>query len=366
MAALLFHTSHYNVMISLKDYIRKSYNTKVSKILLLFIALNIIILPFALNPTLSTLALAKFVASLGLLLWLLYAAQTIPIHNMSPLILASMTLAIACNMFEMQSDGYINYIFQTKSETRKFDIEYLNRSLSFLALFVWVSAAAGRKIKYVPTILLLSMLYYLFHTKADATKVGLACGIIAYWMLSLHKRFIYVISSSTFLILLVTPLCVWYIVHHITPEMLESLPLSWRHRVYIWRNVFDLIQQSPWIGYGFNASAELHMLQQGQYVVDPVFGIKLKLFSSHPHNGPIQVLLEAGILGVWLYAAFWSQVLYMVYQKHEAHAKYAVGMVITYIVISLFSFNIWMSWWLGSIVLSYFMLLILFERNIRE
>lgn len=76
------------------------------------------------------------------------------------------------------------------------------------------------------------------------------------------------------------------------------LPDSTLHRLIIWRQVLDLwISENPLFGAGARASKTLSG-RLGQ--VTMASGTEISLVSAHPHNVPIQILYEFGLVGYGL------------------------------------------------------------------
>ena len=83
--------------------------------------------------------------------------------------------------------------------------------------------------------------------------------------------------------------------------VLGPLPDSMLHRLIIWRSVLDLWMEGRWLtGAGARAA---HTLTDRLGDITLESGVDLPLVSAHPHNVPIQVLYEFGLIGYALAVA---------------------------------------------------------------
>ncbi|NNU16947.1 hypothetical protein HK107_11515 [Parvularcula sp. ZS-1/3] len=88
------------------------------------------------------------------------------------------------------------------------------------------------------------------------------------------------------------------------PQLLtvSSLPDSVLHRLIIWRTVLDLWAEGRTLtGAGARAT---HTLTDRLGAVTLESGAQIPLVSSHPHNLPVQLLYEFGLIGYGLVIAF--------------------------------------------------------------
>ena len=71
----------------------------------------------------------------------------------------------------------------------------------------------------------------------------------------------------------------------------EWLDGSARHRVEIWNYTADLIGRKPLTGWGFDAARSIPKARPFEQVGER------ELMPLHPHNAPLQILLELGAVG---------------------------------------------------------------------
>ena len=110
-------------------------------------------------------------------------------------------------------------------------------------------------------------------------------------------------------------------------------PPSWDHRLNIWAFATDRILEHPMRGWGIDASR--------------TFGSAIPL---HTHNAPLQIWLELGAFGAAMAAAFYAWILYGVVGwtgVDRRDGAMAAGALVSYLVVSGFSFGVWQEWWLA-------------------
>jgi O-antigen ligase len=134
------------------------------------------------------------------------------------------------------------------------------------------------------------------------------------------------------------------------------------HRLVIWRFTSSKILERPVLGYGLRAGRKVPggersvMLSQGDRLV------KRRVFSLHPHNGPLEWWLELGLPGAVL-GALAVFLLFRWPQRIDEPITRAlvVGQLVTAFGIFNLSFGAWQVWWLVTLVLAALVTLIVIE-----
>lgn len=124
-----------------------------------------------------------------------------------------------------------------------------------------------------------------------------------------------------------------------------TLPSSWVHRLAIWDFVAARIAESPWIGWGFDASK--HLPGGAEPIV--IRGIETVPLPSHPHNGSLQVWVELGAPGALLLAAVFAGAARAIRAPGLARAEVAAraaGLAAYFVMFSL-SYGAWQNWWIA-------------------
>ncbi|MCI3132763.1 O-antigen ligase family protein [Phenylobacterium aquaticum] len=141
-----------------------------------------------------------------------------------------------------------------------------------------------------------------------------------------------VAAILTAAIYLTAPALVWAARAAGVYQQLEhAVPLSWSERMGYWRHASDWISDHPARGWGLDSSK--------------MFGPGIIL---HPHDGPLQIWLELGLIGAVGAAVFWVALWNGLSRKSRDPAA-AVGAATAtiYLVFGAFSFGVWQEWWLA-------------------
>ncbi|MFK7973384.1 MAG: O-antigen ligase family protein [Rickettsiaceae bacterium] len=267
-------------------------------------------------------------------------------------------MAMIIFLFEFLSDGYINSLFRREiqqKDSHEFYLHYLNRGCSLLSLFAWfVLAALLRKKKYVLSALIYIVLLFVFAISDSlASFVGfIAAGLVfiatRYSFLSNPKLIsvVLIISSLAFISLtfLMDP--------YKTSNQNSFLPCSAKHRLFIWSFTAGKIAEKPIAGWGHGSS---RMFQIPENNIITYEGYTFHPLPIHPHNNLSQILLENGIIGLFLYGALIIKYIFAwhKYTKSKSSALLNIrsagyAFFVSFFVISLIAFNMWQSWWLCS------------------
>lgn len=87
----------------------------------------------------------------------------------------------------------------------------------------------------------------------------------------------------------------------------------------------------------------------------------------HPHNTTLQVWLELGLVGVFLYGilflSLWRRIIY---EKNTTRLKVSLlsGTALSIFLINQSSFGLWQTWWLSTIALSIIFLNIIIKKKV--
>lgn len=200
---------------------------------------------------------------------------------------------------------------------------------------LWPVAALGASPKFRPWLALAMAAGVGAAAKAfssDAPLLGLVVGPVAGLMVWLWPRLgpkaLAAVAAAIFLSM---PAAVWSIRHYLNWGALEAaLPKSDSMRMDYWSHAIDWIWMRPLRGWGLDASRS--------------FGPGIKL---HPHNQPLQVWMELGVIGAILAAAFWGVAFAGLSRpRRDLTAAAAAASAAVYILFGV-NFGVWQEWWLG-------------------
>lgn len=178
-----------------------------------------------------------------------------------------------------------------------------------------------------------------------ALILGGVFAALAYWKprFGLTLGFLFAVASLIFAPIL------GFISAQIDVESLRHLPLSWEHRVRMWAYSWELIQQAPLIGHGFDASRFYEEL-----TFKAPDGRDIVVMSMHPHNIGLQIWLETGIVGVLLAVAFLLGLMKAALKicRQPGLASAACGLLVTIAASGAATVGAWQHWWWALIVLA--------------
>ena len=132
-------------------------------------------------------------------------------------------------------------------------------------------------------------------------------------------------------------------------DLMRKIPLSWEHRLRMWAYSWELIQQAPLIGHGFDAARSFDSL-----TFRAPDGRDILVMSMHPHNIGIQIWLETGLVGVVLAIGFLLSLLKTALKTCTSalRAFAAAGLLATVATSGAVTVGVWQHWWWALIVLS--------------
>ena len=114
----------------------------------------------------------------------------------------------------------------------------------------------------------------------------------------------------------------------------DRLTASWAARTDIWAFAAERIAEQPLRGWGLDASR--------------TFGLSIPL---HPHDAPLQLWLELGLVGVVIAMAFWfllARRLAAMADVSPSAAATAAASAAAYFTVGALSFGVWQEWWLAA------------------
>ncbi len=190
---------------------------------------------------------------------------------------------------------------------------------------------------------------------AETAKIAILAGLAAFglaWMLPRVTRAALAVSLA--LAILAMPVVLGAV---LASAPAGRLPFSAAHRVVIWDFSLARIAERPLAGWGFEASraipggkanatpATLDRLG----ITDPTQRARFDLRNAeslplHPHNAPLQLHLELGLVGAAL-AALLAALLAL-----RARTPSAIGALTAAAVVGSLSYGLWQGWWIALLL----------------
>lgn len=172
----------------------------------------------------------------------------------------------------------------------------------------------------------------------DAPLLALACAILAAGLVlglpSLGPRLLAGLSAGGFL--LAPVLAKGAFALGLDERIAPFLSESWLQRLGYWGKAVDWIWARPLPGWGLDASR--------------AFGPGIQL---HPHNAPLQIWMELGLIGAVAAAIVWASIFSGLSRPvRTPAAAAATATAVAYLIFGAVSFGVWQEWWLALGALS--------------
>ncbi len=242
-----------------------------------------------------------------------------------------------------------------KKETQVFLLHNLDRGMALLTLVSWVviSIFLKRGNRAAAFLLYFALLEGLSFSDNLTALVAhfIAGGVFLLTRLTILRNpkilsFLLLISSLSMIIFAfkVNPLKI--------SEKNEVLPISAKHRLFIWNFVAKNSKEYPLLGIGFNSSKKFPVTDSQ---IIELFGQKLHPLPLHPHNNILQVYFELGAIGLILYLSLACKYLLIIGKNYKTTSSRNKDLICSlyacfsvYFIIAMISYNVWQSWWLFS------------------
>jgi O-antigen ligase len=310
---------------------------------------------WSVNPVRSLVVAARLAGLFAVGLVLAAGAGLVAApRRLTFLLLIGMALGIAMVAVELATAGALSSLFSD----RAYRTTQLNQTSISLALLVLPASALLISLGHAVFAILLAAvtvatIYELAGTAAKAVLLaGLAIGLLLYRARPVVARVALAISLAA---IIAAPL---------TFARLERLPglgetadsfkISAGHRLLIWSFAGDRIAERPVTGWGLDSS---RAIPGGDDPIRP----RETWMPLHPHNAALQVWLELGAPGAALFALLaaivWGALARVGWPPLFAAAA---GASLTIALVECFAtYGIWQEWWIGTLSLSLFLVLVM-------
>lgn len=263
-------------------------------------------------------------------------------------LLYGMIMAVALFCIEYFTDGLITLAFRSIFQSSKdhvFGLYMLDRGCAFLSLMSWVAIGwfIQKDRRFLALAIYCITLCLLAVSDSLASFVSFILGAVAFMLVLLSRKFIWFIMISMLATAVLMPIAFRTMDPLEISKECDQLPLSAKHRLFIWHFAAEKMYQQPLLGLGFNTS-------RGVAADDDVILYdkhQLALLPLHPHNNIIQVLLETGIVGLALFMTLMCSILAKI-AKHYKNAEAPIACFVSYFSIGMISFALWQTWWVAS------------------
>ena len=310
---------------------------------------------WSVNPLRSLIMAARLAGLIALGLALAAAASRITAPRRLTLwLLGGFALGVAMAAAELVTHGALGAAFTD----RAYQAARLNRaSVTFAILLPPITAALLRG---GPAVCPLSfaaataaMIFALAGTAAKAALIaGVPIGVLFYLA---RGRAAYAAAIVSVLVIISAPLTFARLERiPAFAETADAIKLSAGHRLLIWSFAGDRIAERPLAGWGLDSA---RAVPGGKDPIRP----GQSWMPLHPHNAALQLWLELGVPGTALFALMVA-VVWMALARADWPQLYcaAAGASLAIALIaSCAAYGIWQEWWLGTLAISLFLVLVM-------
>ncbi|ABC22914.1 O-antigen ligase family protein [Rhodospirillum rubrum] len=181
----------------------------------------------------------------------------------------------------------------------------MNGVMSVLSLLVWPTALAlwiqGRRRWAIGLAVVVALA--VARGTSEASLLGLCVGGLAFALALLAPVLVVrLVSWGMAVVMVASPLVIKAVfASGLFTLIAPHLGFSVQHRLLIWRFIADRLAEKPWMGWGIAASRSFQDLRVPTAFHDGALGWvvrDLQIVPIHPHNMPLQLWFELGVVGV--------------------------------------------------------------------
>jgi len=246
--------------------------------------------------------------------------------------------------------------------TRRFRLPALNHASLALAFLLLPAAASlsGQRRPALAAVVSAAIIATVFALVGAAAKIALLASLpIAALVFARRRAACRIAAGLAALVIVTAPLTFPRLagipaVVAATDAWGGHLEDSGLHRLLIWSFSGDRIAERPFLGWGLDSSRNI---PGGKDEIRPA----QNWMPLHPHNAALQAWLELGVPGAaltaLLAALLWLGIAAAPWPRLYAAA--AAGSLSSAFVASLGTYGLWQEWWLGTLALALFLILVL-------
>ncbi len=219
----------------------------------------------------------------------------------------------------------------------------LNRGATALAMVTWPAAVLlwQRGFTWAPLALAVLVAEVVTALSSGAALLGFAAGgLTALVALKNRKASRALVVAAPVAAFVATPFAAT-LMYRLGWHESDWLASSAGHRIEIWNYTTQLIEQKPWLGWGFDASRAI------TGALPEALANELPLLPLHPHSAPLQILFELGVPGVVLTLAL----MWLLARRIEGLPRPArvcgQALFITTLTIASTAYGVWQNQWLA-------------------
>ena len=283
-----------------------------------------------------------FAAALALHL-VLQAAGPGPHRRLGHWLVAGFGLALGIAAIEIMLDFPIGHLKTGNLDYTPADAIWLNRGATALAILVWPAAGylwrcGARAAALILPAVTLAVLAFLSSLAAIVGLVLAALVVSAslLWLKSGRPLLIAATLAAT----IGSPIAAHQL-YAWNWQQAEWLPFSAQHRVEIWHATANSAAEKPLVGWGFDTSRDLGRIAKTPEPSGRMPG------ALHPHNAPLQILVELGLVGVLIALGLAWALIRGIDRLPVQDRPFASGAYAASLIVACTAFGIWQNQWIA-------------------
>ena len=286
----------------------------------------------------------------ALLIWIassrLTVTSSLKVGTLSKFLMISAILSVSYLAIELVTDAYLYRTVTERLLDNSVALSRFNRGTSALIILIWPVSflVFQRGFKITAVFLLISSFCISTLGDSNSAKASFVLAFITAFLTLTFPRLtlnLIIISVTSFFMLV--PIIFLYLLEWSQP-VANRIPPSTLDRLEIWHRSAVAVIEEPLLGYGIGISRYLPIPEDlsslYKYFTVP---------TTHPHNAPIQIWLELGLIGVVIMLLLIGLVSAPI-RRIEGHLRivaFAAGVSI--IFTGLVSYGFWQETWLSII-----------------
>lgn len=220
-----------------------------------------------------------------------------------------------------------------------------SRGAIALSLIVWPAVAflwsrgIGWKALVIPVVLGVLTIFL----ETAAATLGFAIGVVTILLVVCHRKIGRLATLAACVVAFVVLPFAMREMHNHGWHRADWLSASEQHRVEIWNFSLQKIAEKPVLGWGFDGSRHI---AQHFFGADETHRSVLPL---HPHNGPLQILLELGVVGAFIVLALLWLLAAQLDNLSRPTRECGQAMFVAALAVGCVAFGQWQNWWVALI-----------------
>ncbi len=283
------------------------YSSYINKVLIILLAYSLVSTIWAIKPSSSlNLWIRMLLFFIGTNALVYYAkTQCINKDLVFKSLIISLIISIILANIEIFTNGFISMHFKKPLNTDY--IVGLNRGSSILSIISWpiILYLFGKGRYKEAALLYVAILTTIVRLESLSSVMGLIAGLIISIIVKFGQRkALNIMAAIAVIAVFIIAAGAKIMDAH---QLVNKLPVipggASNMRLYIWDYAAEQAYKKPILGWGFNASRD-YPVKKEDYVDHGRSPLPL-----HPHNNVLQIWLELGIVGLFIFAAFLAAII---------------------------------------------------------